>query len=190
MLYASSSAQERFSRLVIVCWHLISWHALRDVRELNPPMQVTRTNRNASTALLRCVVFVAVLTAVCVAARVEASCGDYLRAPGVGHMASNQNEVRDSKTGVAGPGESQSGDQAGTPFAPCRGPNCSRQSKPFVPPPPLVISSAPLKAAVAAVVKHDNCLAGRSISEPEWLAIPIRHPIHIFRPPRAVWLPS
>jgi hypothetical protein len=130
------------------------------------------------------VLLLAVFAAMCLAARAEASCGDYLTAHGVGQVARNQNGAQGSQ--FASPDDNQ----AGIPIPPCRGPKCSRQSAPLLPPPPLVIAGAPLKAVVSSIVKYECLSADRTVSEPEWLAIPIHRTLHIFRPPRAVQLLS
>jgi hypothetical protein len=121
------------------------------------------------------VLLLAVFAALC--------CGDYLTAHGVGQGARNQNGAQGSQ--FASPEDNQ----AGIPIPPCRGPKCSRQSAPLLPP-PLVIAGAPLKAVVSSIVKYECLSADQTVSEPEWLAIPIHRTLHIFRPPRAVQLLS
>jgi hypothetical protein len=122
---------------------------------------------------------VAVLMALaCLSARAQASCGDYLHTR---MSSSGPDSVNGSE--LSFPGEPH---QGAIPVVPCRGPNCSQQSKPLIPPQPLVIRSAPEKVAVSAVGEHYDCSTKPRLLEPERLAIPIRQAIHIFRPPRAV----
>ena len=135
-------------------------------------MAVLGPIRSAIFVTLRRLLVPALLLMAIPAARVDASCGDYLHVgrhvvlmdAGLAEMSLAANEKQ-------------------SPVRPCTGPRCSRQSAPLTTP-PVIVSITPIKVAVSPWADHGGATGGHTFSSPEWLVIPIHRTLHIFRPPR------
>jgi hypothetical protein len=121
---------------------------------------------------------VVVLVTILPAMRAEAACGDYLLVRGNGARAHG-----DAGTDVD---QRTIDDHRNTPAAPCRGPRCSRQSVPLVPPAPSARHSPPDKAALTFLNGLGIDALHVIFSQREQLSETIHRTNHIFRPPRVV----
>jgi hypothetical protein len=122
---------------------------------------------------------VVVLVTILPAMRAEAACGDYLLVRGGNGAQSHHDAGKDVDQRTID-------DHRNTPAAPCRGPRCSRQSVPLVPPAPSARHSPPDKAALTFLNGLGIDALHVIFSQREQLSETIHRTNHIFRPPRVV----